>query len=42
MMEDVQTFPGYDVQGHVVWGLTLRMLDYMFSVVDPEWRPHFD
>ena len=42
MMEDVQTFPGYDVQGQVVWGLTLRMLDYMFSVVDPEWRPHFD
>ena len=42
MQEDVQTFPGYDVEGQVVWGLTMRMLDYMFSVVDPEWQPRYD
>lgn len=42
MMEDVQTFPGYDVEGQVVWGLTLRMLDFMFTTVNPEWRPRYE
>ncbi len=32
------TFPGYDVQNEIVWGLTYRMLHGFFSVLDPDWR----
>lgn len=42
LQEDIQTFPGYDVDGQVVWGLTLRMLDFMFTAVNPEWRPRYE
>lgn len=34
-----ETFPGYDVEGRVVWGLTYRMLGTLFSVLHPPWRP---
>ncbi len=30
-----QAFPGYDVNSHVVWGLTYRMIQHFFSIVDP-------
>ena len=33
-------YPGYDVSGQVVWGLTHRMLDQFFGMIDPEWEPH--
>ena len=29
----VQQFPGYDVDGRVVWGMTYRMLGTLFSVL---------
>ncbi|HSG90481.1 MAG TPA: CoA pyrophosphatase [Pseudomonadales bacterium] len=32
-------FPGYDVGGRVVWGLTYRMLGTLFAVLHPEWEP---
>ena len=32
-------FPGYDVEGQVVWGLTYRMLDQFFGMLDPNWDP---
>lgn len=32
-------FPGYDVNGRVVWGLTYRMLGTLFSILHPEWEP---
>ena len=32
-------FPGYDVEGRVVWGLTYRMLGTLFAVLHPDWRP---
>ncbi|MDZ7826307.1 MAG: CoA pyrophosphatase [Gammaproteobacteria bacterium] len=32
-------FPGYDVEGRVVWGLTYRMLGTLFSVLHPDWEP---
>jgi 8-oxo-dGTP pyrophosphatase MutT (NUDIX family) len=35
-------FPGYDVEGRVVWGLTYRMLGTLFSVLHPEWVPPDD
>lgn len=34
----MQPFPGYDVQGDIVWGLTYRMLHGFFGVLDPHWR----
>ena len=40
-----QAFPGYRVDGiegnqPLVWGLTYRMLQQFFSVLDPDWQPH--
>lgn len=35
----LQRFPGYDVDGRVVWGLTYRMLGSLFSLVHPAWEP---
>lgn len=32
------TYPGYTVSEHMVWGLTLNMLDQFFSVLDPDWE----
>ena len=37
MNDEVQSFPGYDVGGQVVWGLTMRMLDHVFTMLDPNW-----
>lgn len=34
-------FPGYDVDGRVVWGLTYRMLGTLFAVLEPD-REWFD
>ena len=34
----MQSFPGYDVQDEIVWGLTYRMLHGFFAVLDPAWR----
>lgn len=36
---EAQRFPGYDVEGRVVWGLTYRMLGTLFAALQPEWRP---
>ncbi len=33
-------YPGYDVGGQIVWGLTYRMLDQFFGMMDPHWEPH--
>jgi 8-oxo-dGTP pyrophosphatase MutT (NUDIX family) len=33
-------YSGYDVAGQVVWGLTYRMLDHLFGILDPNWEPH--
>lgn len=32
------SYPGYSVGEHLVWGLTLRMLDHFFSMLDPDWE----
>lgn len=32
--------PGYALEGQVVWGLTYRMLDKLFALLDPRWQPH--
>lgn len=32
------SFPGYSVGEHIVWGLTLRMLDEFFGMLDPDWE----
>ncbi len=32
-------FPGYGVEGQIVWGLTYRMLDQFFGMMDPHWEP---
>lgn len=32
-------FPGYDIDGRVVWGLTYRMLGNLFALLHPEWEP---
>ncbi|MEY3041140.1 MAG: hypothetical protein RLZZ174_222 [Pseudomonadota bacterium] len=32
-------FPGWDIGGGVVWGLTYRMLGSLFALVEPSWRP---
>lgn len=39
VQEEHHKFPGYDVQGQVVWGLTFRMLDQFFGMLDPSWDP---
>ncbi len=31
-------YPGYGVGQEIVWGLTYRMLDQFFSVLDPGWE----
>ncbi len=30
-------YPGYGVGGEIVWGLTYRMLDQFFALLDPDW-----
>lgn len=35
-------FPGYGVGGHLVWGLTYRMLDQFFGMMDPDWEPRYN
>ncbi len=35
---EIQSFPGYGVDDQIVWGLTYRMLELFFMVLDPEWR----
>lgn len=35
---EVISYPGYSVGDHIVWGLTLRMLDQFFSMLDPDWE----
>lgn len=37
-----QTFPGYGVGDQVVWGLTLRMLDHFFKMVDEDWKTNYE
>ncbi|HIG41250.1 MAG TPA: CoA pyrophosphatase [Gammaproteobacteria bacterium] len=37
-----QAFPGYSVGDQVVWGLTLRMLDHFFTMLDPQWQPRYE
>lgn len=37
---EAHKYPGYDVDGQVVWGLTYRMLDQFFGMMDPDWTPH--
>lgn len=32
-------FPGYGVDGEIVWGLTYRMLQSFFGVLDPAYEP---
>jgi len=33
-------FSGYRINGgHFVWGLTYRMMQSFFSVIDPQWQP---
>ncbi|MFP6806003.1 MAG: CoA pyrophosphatase [Pseudomonadales bacterium] len=32
-------FPGYGVGGQIVWGLTYRMVDQFFGLLDPNWEP---
>jgi 8-oxo-dGTP pyrophosphatase MutT (NUDIX family) len=34
-----QSFAGYSVGSEFVWGLTLRMLDHLFTLLDPEFKP---
>ena len=33
-------FPGWDIGGGVVWGLTDRRLGSLVALVEPGWRPH--
>lgn len=39
---EVISYPGYSVGDHIVWGLTLRMLDQFFSMLDPDWENVYD
>ncbi len=32
-------YPGYQVGSQIVWGLTYRMLDQFFGMLDPDWEP---
>ncbi|MBT4495038.1 MAG: CoA pyrophosphatase [Gammaproteobacteria bacterium] len=34
------SYRGYSVGDEIVWGLTFRMLDHFFSIVDPDWEGH--
>lgn len=34
----VHSFPGYEVQDEIVWGLTYRMLHGFFAALDPSWQ----
>ncbi|XOV86004.1 MAG: NUDIX hydrolase [Pseudomonadota bacterium] len=36
------SFPGYSVGEHVVWGLTLRMLDQFFTLIDPTFSTRYE
>ena len=36
------SYPGYSVGEHLVWGLTLRMLDQLFSLLDPDWEMKYE
>lgn len=36
------SYPGYSVGDHLVWGLTLRMLDQLFGMLDPDWHPVYE
>lgn len=36
---ETQEFNGYGVAGQIVWGLTYRMLDQFFAMLDPDWVP---
>jgi 8-oxo-dGTP pyrophosphatase MutT (NUDIX family) len=31
------SYPGFGVGSEIVWGLTYRMLDQFFAVLDPDW-----
>ena len=31
------SYPGYGVEDEVVWGLTYRMVDQFFAMLDPAW-----
>ena len=42
MNDVVQSFPGYAVGDQVVWGLTMRMLDHVFTLLDPAWESRAD
>ena len=37
-----RAFPGYGVDGEIVWGLTYRMLQSFFGVLDPAYEPPAD
>jgi len=37
-----QSFPGYGVGDQVVWGLTLRMLDHFFKMLDDDWISNYE
>ena len=37
---ETQKFPGYEVSDEIVWGLTYRMLELLFMVLDPGWQGH--
>jgi len=34
---ETRSFPGYGVEGEIVWGMTFRMLDRFFTLLDPNW-----
>ena len=35
----VMTFPGFDVNGQTLWGMSFRMLNRLFIAVDADFRP---
>ena len=37
-----EKFPAYHVGNQVVWGLTHRMLDHFFRMLDPDWQPKYE
>lgn len=39
---EVISYPGYAVGEHIVWGLTLRMLDHFFAMLDPDWEYKYE
>jgi len=36
------SYPGYAVGEHIVWCLTLRVLDHFFSMLDPDWDKRYE